>query len=273
MAPRDPVDRKYLGVHSIASSCQPFTLGRRCRREGSSSPPADCLPVRRKRRDHPQLCALLQAAVLACPFVGAESCVNRAGADGSRSAAVQVNLCCSCWVRGWRRRGQTPRASPARSKPPTRTKRNKKNHAYVCANTHVYMLRYINLKKKIKKNERQRSENQQNARGQKCVKVFLFFFCRIKERARWLLASNSFSFPASLRPVRNKHTHLSPRSRAQKPAPWSLRRLRAAAALPFSSGSKVLGREGLGGEAAAGPQRRDLRDFEEMKSMVGWRDR
>lgn len=65
----------------------------------------------------------------------------------------------------------------------------------------------------------------------------------------------------------------SPRSRAQKPAPWSLRRLRAAAALPFSSGSKVLGREGLGGEAGAGPQRRDLRDFEEMKSMVGWRDR
>lgn len=33
----------------------------------------------------------------------------------------------------------------------------------------------------------------------------------------------------------------SPRSRTQKPALWSLRCLTAAAALPFSFGSKVLG--------------------------------
>lgn len=70
------------------------------------------------------------------------------------------------------------------------------------------------------------STKRQNVRGQKCVKVVFFFFSsRITERASCLLASKSFSFLATVRAVRNKHTHFPPPAAAQHPAPapglWS----------------------------------------------------
>lgn len=147
------VDRKSL------SFCQAFTLGRRCRREGSSSSPADCLLVRRERRFHPQLCAssprCSRPQCCARAFVGAVSCVKHAG--WSRSAAVQVKRAATSAVPAESEAGDAEdrhpsgiMKDPSAIKAPQRAGKGTENYAFVCGNTHLLMLIFI-FKNKNKK--------------------------------------------------------------------------------------------------------------------------